>query len=118
MAQDVSSHRLWMLYDGIHMAYDGFIWLKMWPTSASDAVRWHASGVCMARMMAYIWGMLCSYGLGYESRESKNIEKMGRFAYSLQEVLSYFILSPRCLHDGSKVAYGGREGAGHPPGWS
>jgi hypothetical protein len=75
MAQDVSSHRLWMLYDGIHMAYDGFIWLKMWPTSASDAVRWHASGVCMARMMAYIWGMLCSYGLGYESRESKNIEK-------------------------------------------
>ena len=39
----------------------------------------------------------------------KYIEKMGRFAYSLQEVLSYFILSPRCFHDGSKVAYGGRE---------
>ena len=45
----------------------------------------------------------------------KYIEKMGRFAYSLQEVLSYFILSPRCLYDGSKVAYGGREGASHPP---
>ena len=47
MAQDVSIHRLWMLYDGIHLAYDGYIWLKMWPTSASDAVRWHAFGVCM-----------------------------------------------------------------------
>ena len=34
---------------------------------------------------------------------------MGRFAYSLQEVLNYFVLSPRCLDDGSKVAYGGRE---------
>ena len=34
---------------------------------------------------------------------------MGWFAYSLQEVFSYFILSPRCLYDGSKVAYGGRE---------
>ena len=34
---------------------------------------------------------------------------MGWFAYSLQEVLSYLILSPRCLYDGSKVAYGGRE---------
>ena len=40
---------------------------------------------------------------------------MGRFAYSLQEVLSYFILSPRCLHDGSKVAYGGREWLVTPP---
>ena len=39
----------------------------------------------------------------------KYIEKMGWFAYSLQEVFSYFILSPRCLYDGSKVAYGGRE---------
>ena len=34
---------------------------------------------------------------------------MGRFAYSLQEVLSYLILSPRCLYDGCKVAYSGRE---------
>jgi hypothetical protein len=32
-----AQHRLWMLYDGIHMAYDGFIWLKMWPASASEA---------------------------------------------------------------------------------
>ena len=39
----------------------------------------------------------------------KYIEKMGWFAYSLQEVFSYFILSPRCLYDGSKVAYGGCE---------
>ena len=30
----------------------------------------------------------------------KYIEKMGWFAYSLQEVLSYIILSPRCLYDG------------------
>ena len=36
-------------------------------------------------------------------------------AYSLQEVLSYLILSPRCLYDGSKVAYGGREGLVTPP---
>ena len=28
------------------------------------------------------------------------IEKMGWFAYSLQEVLSYLIVSPRCLYDG------------------
>ena len=40
---------------------------------------------------------------------------MGWFAYSLQEVFSYFILSPRCLYDGSKVAYGGREGLVTPP---
>ena len=30
----------------------------------------------------------------------KYIEKMGWFAYSLQEVLSYLIVSPRCLYDG------------------
>ena len=41
--------------------------------------------------------------------------KIGWFAYSLQEVFSYFILSPRCLYDGSKVAYGGREGLVTPP---
>ena len=41
--------------------------------------------------------------------------KIGWFAYSLQEVFSYFILSPRCLDDGSKVAYGGREGLVTPP---
>ena len=40
---------------------------------------------------------------------------MGWFAYSLQEVLSYLILSPRCLYDGSKVAYGGREWLSWPP---
>ena len=37
-------------------------------------------------------------------------KNMGRFAYSLQEVLSYFILRPRGLDDGAKVGYGGREG--------
>ena len=40
---------------------------------------------------------------------------MDRFAYSLQDVLSYFIWSPRCLYDGSKVAYGGREWPGTSP---
>ena len=40
---------------------------------------------------------------------------MDRFAYSLQDVLSYFIWSPRCLYDGSEVAYGGRTRPGISP---
>ena len=58
-----------------------------------------------------------SYASLYKDIQNTS-EKMGRFADSLQEVLSYFILSPRCLDDGSKVAYGGREGLVTPPGWS
>ena len=43
------------------------------------------------------------------------MDQLGWFAYLPPEVFSYFILSPRCLDDGSKVAYGGREELVTPP---
>ena len=66
-------------------------------------------GLSWVQLVAILSQRKAIEGFILSQENQKYIEKMGRFAYSLQEVLSYFILSPRCLHDGSKVAYGGRE---------
>ena len=88
---------------------DGPRWPQDGPKMAQDGLLGPPLELSWVQLVAILSQRKAIEGFILSQDNQKYIEKMGRFAYSLQEVLSYFILSPRCLHDGSKVAYGGRE---------
>ena len=68
-------------------------WPQDGPKMAQDGPRWPQVVAILSQRKA-IEGFILSQD------NQKYIEKMGWFAYSLQEVLSYLIVSPRCLYDG------------------